>query len=50
VREQLRASGVPMESIDGEELCTVSTPREFFSYRRDGARSGRMAAVIVPHG
>ena len=50
VREQLRASGVPMESIDGEELCTASTPREFFSYRRDGARSGRMAAVIVPHG
>jgi YfiH family protein len=50
VREQLRASGVPLESIDGEELCTVATPREFFSYRRDGARSGRMAAVIAPRG
>ena len=48
VRSQLVACGIPAESVDGEELCTVATPREFFSYRRDGARSGRMASVVVP--
>jgi YfiH family protein len=48
VRSQLKACGIPAESVDGEELCTVATPREFFSYRRDGARSGRMASVVVP--
>ncbi len=48
VREQLLLAGIPLDSVDGQELCTVGTPREFFSYRRDGARSGRMAAVIVP--
>lgn len=26
--------------------CTVSEPSRFFSFRRDGARSGRMAAFI----
>lgn len=48
VHAQLVASGVPAARIDGEPLCTAGPSREFFSYRRDGARSGRMAAVIVP--
>ena len=48
VRAQLAACGIAPRSIDGEELCTVGTAGDFFSYRRDGARSGRMAAVIVP--
>jgi YfiH family protein len=48
VRAQLAACGIPPRSIDGEELCTVVNGGDFFSYRRDGARSGRMAAVIVP--
>lgn len=48
VRSQLVASGLRAGRIDGEELCTAGANREFFSYRRDGARSGRMAAVIVP--
>lgn len=47
VRAQLVACGVPARSIDGTELCTVRSP-DFFSFRRDGARSGRMGAVIVP--
>jgi hypothetical protein len=50
VRAQLAAAGIPRESIDGEELCTAATGREFFSYRRDGARSGRMGSVVVPRG
>ena len=48
VRSQLAACGIAASRIDGEELCTVRTAGEFFSYRRDGARSGRMAAVVVP--
>ena len=48
VRAQFAACGIAPRSIDGEELCTVGTAGDFFSYRRDGARSGRMAAVIVP--
>lgn len=47
VRSQLLACGIPMRSIDGTELCTFRSP-DFFSFRRDGARSGRMGAVIVP--
>ena len=45
---RLEASGVDAARIDGEPLCTASHPEEFFSYRRDGARSGRLAAVIGP--
>ena len=48
VRAQLVACGLPDGHVDGALLCTVSLPQDFFSYRRDGARSGRMAAVIVP--
>lgn len=48
VLAQLQACGIPAPRIDGERLCTAGPGREFFSYRRDGARSGRMAAVIVP--
>jgi YfiH family protein len=51
VRQQLQHEGLPMGNIDGRELCTATAlcaeRREFFSYRRDGARSGRMGAVIV---
>lgn len=42
-RQRLLLAGV--SAVYGGELCTVSDPDRFFSYRRDG-RSGRMAAVI----
>ena len=45
---RLESSGIDASRIDGTPLCTFSRPDEFFSYRRDGARSGRMAAVIGP--
>jgi YfiH family protein len=45
---RLEAAGVDAARIDGEPLCTFAHPDEFFSYRRDGARSGRLAAVIGP--
>ncbi len=47
VRAQLLAAGVQANRIEGGGLCTARLAREFFSYRRDGARSGRMGAVIA---
>lgn len=46
VEHQLRAAGVNV--IDTLGRCTVCEPEWFFSYRRDGAQSGRMLGVIVP--
>jgi len=43
---QLRQAGVG--SVDRVEGCTLSEPSRFFSYRRDGARSGRHLSAIVP--
>jgi YfiH family protein len=37
--------GMPRMAIHGGDLCTISDPRRFFSYRRDG-RTGRMASLI----
>ena len=46
--DQLEAAGVPAARIHVARLCTVIYPELFCSYRRDGARAGRMAAVIRP--
>lgn len=50
VRAQLRARGLVGERIDDVGGCTMAEPERFFSYRRDGKRSGRHLAVIVPRG
>lgn len=42
---QLERIGIPSDRIDLDDRCTAST-RELFSYRREGPRSGRMAALI----
>jgi polyphenol oxidase len=47
VRAQLRAAGVADQAIDDVFGCTVADPDLFFSYRRDGPRSGRHLAAIV---
>lgn len=43
-RRRLAAVGV--SRIGGGGWCTVESPAEFHSYRRDGDRSGRMATLI----
>jgi len=43
---QLAAMGVGPERIDLDATCTVQTGETQFSYRREGARSGRMAGII----
>lgn len=48
VRAQLTAAGLDSSAIDDVEGCTVSEPERFFSFRRDGARSGRHLSAIVP--
>jgi YfiH family protein len=45
-REQLRAAGVRRENVRVSEFCTACREDLFFSHRRDGARAGRMMAVI----
>ena len=46
-RDQLIAAGVASDRIWTSGLSTVSNPAVFSSYRVDGERAGRMAAVIV---
>lgn len=47
---QLARAGVARESIDAEPPCTFAERTRFFSYRRDGVASGRLAAIIAPNG
>lgn len=44
-RQRLVRAGLAAEAIYGGDLCTVSDPTQFFSYRRDGV-TGRMASLI----
>jgi YfiH family protein len=47
VAHQLVAAGLHPDRVDFVGGCTHSDPTRFFSYRRDGARSGRHLAAIV---
>jgi copper oxidase (laccase) domain-containing protein len=48
VADQLEAGGVDRAQIYVARLCTAEQPDLFWSYRRDGAAAGRMAALIRP--
>jgi purine-nucleoside/S-methyl-5'-thioadenosine phosphorylase / adenosine deaminase len=45
---QLEEAGVARGAIDQIRGCTVEEPERFFSYRRDGPKSGRLLSAIVP--
>lgn len=45
-RSVLLENGVRPENIEVAALCTACHPEHFFSHRRDGARTGRMAGWI----
>ena len=44
---QLRAAGVSSTQVWPADLCTACHPRWFYSYRREGPRSGRMLNVVM---
>ena len=46
-RLQFMEIGVKAEHIDAADVCTACNSRLFFSYRADGGRTGRIAAVIA---
>lgn len=46
-REHLEEAGVRSASIDEARVCTRCRPDQFYSYRRDGAVTGRFGAMIV---
>ncbi len=45
-RDQAIAAGVPASNIRDLGGCSLTEPQRFFSFRRDGKESGRMAAFI----
>ena len=44
--DQLLASGVPREQIEFCDTCTMDDTEHYFSYRKEGADTGRFASVI----
>jgi YfiH family protein len=45
-RDQLTRAGVPAQQVHVAALCTFDHPALLHSYRRDGARAGRLVAAI----
>ncbi len=45
-RRQLEEVGIGPARIETVNLCTACHPDLFYSYRRDGARTGRMSSGI----
>lgn len=50
IRGQLLELGLTGTAIDDVPGCTVLDAEDFFSFRRDGAHSGRHLSAIVPRG
>jgi polyphenol oxidase len=47
ILRQLEAVGVPSSQVWHADLCTACHPQWFYSYRREGPRSGRMLNVVM---
>jgi polyphenol oxidase len=50
IHAQLLEAGIDQASIDHVRGCTFCQPERFFSFRREGKRSGRHLAAIVARG
>jgi len=50
VRAQLEGAGLDAGAIDQVRGCTVCDAGRFFSFRRDGQKSGRLLSAIRPRG
>lgn len=46
-RRLLLAAGLPEERVDKALFCTICGGKSFFSHRRQGSCSGRMASLII---
>lgn len=46
LRYQLTESGLKNDNIEAHPSCTVSDSEGYYSYRREGDKSGRMMAII----
>jgi YfiH family protein len=46
-RAQLEAAGVPTGAIAAHPACTKCSGEKFASYRRDGAKAGRMIGLVM---
>jgi YfiH family protein len=47
IKENLIESGLPESDIEISDECTVGNENRFYSYRREGSKSGRMMGVIM---
>lgn len=47
IRQQLLDAGVSEQAIAVSKGCTVADADDYYSYRREGAQSGRMMALIT---
>mgnify|MGYP003288285459 CR=1 FL=1 len=47
ILRQLEAVGLPSSQVWSANLCTACHPQWFYSYRREGPRSGRMLNVVM---
>ncbi len=47
IRAQLAAAGLSPDKVDDVAGCTRCEPERFFSFRRDGTRSGRHLLAVV---
>ncbi len=43
---RIHLAELAVDQVFGGGLCTVAEPQRFYSYRRDGAATGRMASLI----
>ena len=44
--DHLVEAGIPHECIEVSPFCTVRNNRDFFSYRKEGGKTGRMVSLI----